>query len=197
MQDTNSQTCKWIPNGLFTYITLAGAPLQARLHQPIRCPSILLLPDSWCNDSVQRTLHLCWRPAPAQCGAGAAEASPATTTRGQKGGTQGKNRDIWGNGQKRRQGLFLVIPPFPIAMVTKERLCCPWCWLLSVDDVMHQAQQLPASGKVTLPAERTNSFQCERYGQSKCKLAKYSSAAASPAPCFHHPGARPLCFLLC
>ena len=75
----SQQTCKWIPNGLFTYITLAGAPLQARLHQPIRCPSILLLPDSWCNDSVQRTLHLCWRPAPAQCGAGAAEASPATT----------------------------------------------------------------------------------------------------------------------
>ena len=71
----SQQTCKWIPNGLFTYITLAGAPLQARLHQPIRCPSILLLPDSWCNDSVQRTLHLCWRPAPAQCGAGAAEAA--------------------------------------------------------------------------------------------------------------------------
>ena len=87
----SQQTCKWIPNGLFTYITLARAPLQARHHQPIRCPSILLLPDSWCNDSVQRTLHLCCCPAPAQCGAGAAEASPATTTRGQKGGTQGKN----------------------------------------------------------------------------------------------------------
>ena len=71
----SQQTCKWIPNGLFTYITLARAPPQARLHQPIRCPSILLLPDSWCNDSVQRTLHLCCCPAPAQCGAGAADAA--------------------------------------------------------------------------------------------------------------------------
>ena len=169
-------------------------PRRARHHQPIRCPSILLLPDSWCNDSVQRTLHLCCCPAPAQCGAGAAEAAQPPLPGDKRAEHRAKTEGHVIKWAKKKTG---VIPPFPIAMVTKERLCCPWCWLLSVDDVMHQAQQLPASGKVTLPAERTNSFQCERYGQSKCKLAKYSSAAASPAPCFHHPGARPLCFLLC
>ena len=30
---SQQQTCKWIPNGLFTYITLAGAPPQGPAPQ--------------------------------------------------------------------------------------------------------------------------------------------------------------------
>ena len=34
---SQQQTCKWIPNGLFTYITLAGAPLQGPEPSSLCC----------------------------------------------------------------------------------------------------------------------------------------------------------------
>ena len=64
----SQQTCKWIPNGLFTYITLARAPLQGPgllvlTGRPVNRPAgrpaktIVLAGQKWPKLNISRNMH--------------------------------------------------------------------------------------------------------------------------------------------
>ena len=127
----SQQTCKWIPNGLFTYITLPRAPLQGRAPQTYQmsinlgCSQTVgvmtqfrehftsagVLHQPGVEQGRQRPERSWWQPP--LPGNIMAEHWAKTGTSEETGKKDYKNTG--------------VIPPLPIAMVTKERLCRPWC----------------------------------------------------------------------